>query len=143
MVNKGLTKPVTLDLSSYAHHISVYTREEKKFSKGDKIIFLKNDKKIGAENGTTGKIRYVSKYQMKVVTDNGKRISFNPRTYPFFDLGYAATNYKVQGMTAQQVLYIADTRNHLDFNSLYVAASRATENLYIYTNDREQLLEKV
>ena len=140
---KGKKKYITLDLSRYGHHLSTYTKEMRGFAKGDKIVFLKNDKKLGVQNGTTGKVLHVSKHYIRVLTDSKKIVTFQPKSYPYFDLGYATTIYKSQGLTTTKVLYIADTRNHLDFNSLYVAATRATDHLTIYTNDHEQLLDKV
>ena len=40
-------------------------------------------------------------------------------------------------------LFVSDTRQASNFNSLYVAATRGRHDLSIYTNDQEQLKDQV
>jgi len=145
VTDKGLTVRATINLNKYGHYLSTYTKESRTFAKGEKIIFLKNDKKLKVENGTTGKIVRINPLdnQLTVLTDKKQSVVFNPRNYPYIDYGYATTNYKVQGMTAEEVLYVADTRTNTSFNSLYVAATRGQHGLNIYTNDKDMLREQV
>ncbi len=55
----------------------------------------------------------------------------------------ATTNYKVQGLEAENVIYHADTRKQVSYNSFYVAASRAKCDLQVYTNDKPEFLNQV
>jgi len=98
---------------------------------------------LGVENGTSAKIMHISPHQIRVRTDKHKQISFHPQSYPYFDLGYATTLFKAQGLTTKEVIYLADTQNKINFNNFYVAATRAKNNLHIYTNDQEQLRDQV
>nr|NIR48721.1 ATP-binding domain-containing protein [candidate division KSB1 bacterium]NIR72292.1 ATP-binding domain-containing protein [candidate division KSB1 bacterium]NIS24262.1 ATP-binding domain-containing protein [candidate division KSB1 bacterium]NIT71177.1 ATP-binding domain-containing protein [candidate division KSB1 bacterium]NIU24881.1 ATP-binding domain-containing protein [candidate division KSB1 bacterium] len=135
----------TIDLARHGQHLSTYTAEPRTFHQGEKIIFLKNDHQLKVENGTTGKITRINPVdgRIRVLTDNRQPVDFHPRSYPYVDYGYATTNYKVQGMTADEVLYVADTRTNPSYNSLYVAATRGKHGLNIYTNDKAVLQQQV
>jgi ATP-dependent exoDNAse (exonuclease V) alpha subunit len=143
--DRGSSIRVTIDLSKDGHRLSTFKEELRSFARGDKIIFLKNDKKLKVENGTTAKVVRVNPLDnnLTVLTDKRQRIVLNPGSYPYIDYGYATTNYKVQGLTAEEVLYVADTRTNPSYNSLYVAATRGKHGLDILTNDKDVLREKV
>ena len=107
-------------------------------------MFLKPDKRIGVENGRQAKLMAVKPDgTITAQTDTGKFVHFHPRDYAYFDYGYCTTNYKVQGLEAENVIYHADTRKGVNFNSFYVAASRAIKNLHVFTNDKTEFRHQV
>ena len=69
-------------------------------------------------------------------------MTFNMNEYAYIDHGYAVTNYQGQGQEAPAVIYHADTRKLVNFHSFYVAASRAKENVLIYTYNKEEFLKQ-
>ncbi len=142
ITSKKIRKKVEIDLSKQGHHLSAYTRQKQEFSKGDKVIFLKSDKKVGVENGRMGKVLANRDGTMSVLTDGKKVVNIKTKDYAYIDHGYAVTNFKAQSQEAQAVIYQADTRKGVNYNSLYVAASRAREDLHIYTNDKAQFTEQ-
>ena len=135
---------VTIDLSQNGHHLSAYSRNEFTFAEGDKIIFLKNDDALGVQNGLTGTITSLrDDGAMTVRTPDGQVLTIDTSRYGFFDYGYSATSYKVQGSEHARVVYHADTRHFNRFQNFYVAASRAREDIEILTDSKARLLEQV
>lgn len=133
-----------INLSKYGLNLNVFRASEREFTSGDKIVFHKNDRVLGIQNGRTGQISDLdSKGNMIVLTDRENKVHFNARDYAYFDHGYAVTDYKALGQTTNIVLYVADTRDMTNYNSFYVAATRGREDMYIFTNDKAELREQV
>ena len=109
-------------------------------SGGDRIICLKNDKRIGVRNGSRGKIIDIDDSgKITMRTDSGNIISFHSDSYNCFDLGYAMTLNKLQGATVEKIICNADSNSHFDRNKFYVAVSRAKLDAVIFTDDKEKL----
>jgi ATP-dependent exoDNAse (exonuclease V) alpha subunit len=69
-------------------------------------------------------------------------LAFDAYKFQQFDHGYAVTSHSSQGLTAQRVLVQVDTeRSHSLINNrfAYVAVSRASVDVRIYTNDAQHL----
>ena len=133
-----------INLSKHGLNLNVFRAAKREFAEGDKIVFLKNDKKLAVENGRIGKILALgANGNMIVRTEQGKDVSLNSQNYAYFDHGYAVTEYKSQGQTTNKVLYVADTRDMTNYNSFYVAATRGREDMYVFTNDKAELQEQV
>lgn len=113
-------------------------------SRGDKIIFLKNDWQNGITNGTIVYILNIRKvfgknYAIDFITDNGKilknyRADFQVQSNPknqFFDFAYAISVHKAQGQTIDTKGIIIDESRVFgeDKNRhLYTALTRFTGN---------------
>ena len=132
-----------IDLNKHGKHIQAYIEEEKHFTENERVIFLKNDKKLGVNNGEMGTIKALDKNgNLTIVVDDKQEISFNARHYNYLDYGYAITTMKSQGMSADNVLAYMDAKAQ-NFNSFYVTATRAINSLNIWTNDKEALKDKI
>lgn len=128
-----------INLKKHSRSIQPYTEKNKDFSNGEKIVFEKNDKKLGVSNGTTGEIKSIDeKGNMIIKTDDNKTIFFNSQNYNYFNHGYAVTSYKAQGQTAKNVIAHMPGKSQ-NFNSFYVTVTRAEDNLKIYTDSKEDL----
>jgi ATP-dependent exoDNAse (exonuclease V) alpha subunit len=78
--------------------------------------------------------------------DNGTDITFDPREMRHFDHGYAVTSHSSQGLTSERVLVNVDTDVHpqlINSRFAYVAVSRASNEVQIYTNDGSNLAERL
>jgi conjugative relaxase-like TrwC/TraI family protein len=106
---------------------------------GDRVITLKNDKKLGVKNGELFRIVEIKKDGTLVLINDRKKVKLNPKKYPYLDYAYAITVHKSQGMTVKNVL-VADRDNRMNRNLFYVAVTRGKENLKIFTNDIVQTL---
>lgn len=102
-------------------HVTV-ERGERSFARGDRVMFLQNERGLGVKNGTLGTITEVNTQSMTVHTDDGRSVTFDLKDYDRIDHGYAATIHKAQGMTVDHTHVLATPG--MDAHSSYVALSR-------------------
>jgi len=132
-----------IDFAKEAANILAYNEKEKGFSIGEKIVFEKNDKALGVNNGDVGIIKNIDRLgNITVLLENKKEINFNINEYNFFNHGYALTSYKSQGQTTNKVISYMDSSMQ-NFNSFYVTITRAVNDIKIYTDDKDQLKEMI
>ncbi len=128
--------------------VNVFTEAVREFSTGDRIQFTEPNKTLGVANRDLGTIASIDNGQMTVRLD-GKQpraITFDTSRYRQFDHGYAVTSHSSQGLTAGRVLANIDTesaRMLINTRLAYVAVSRASEDVRIYTNDAETLGQRL
>jgi ATP-dependent exoDNAse (exonuclease V) alpha subunit len=147
-----LAAPIRPDGKQQADCFAAYESHSVDFARGETVVFLKNDRQLDVRNGQRGVILDVSDRHMTVRLADGAIKSFGRSEYNYLTHGYAVTDYKSQGATAQQVLIHADARQlprpnaegHLappraNFQSLYVALTRGREDVQVYTPDVAQL----
>jgi len=142
----GNIKNVTKDLpaDTMATKTTVYNREERDFSVGDRIGFGKNDKTLGVQNGSNGTILSLDEHgSMQVRLDNGKEVSFNMADYKNVDHSYAVTTEKSQGGTVEHSVMVDSGSGQASYNSLNVAVTRAEYGAEIITTDKETLVKSV
>ena len=120
---------------------------EKEFVQGDKVLFLRHDKKLGVTNGLTGTVKEVdAKNQVLTVeTKEGKPVQVNLDKYDYLTHGYAITVHKSQGQTVNQVIYVSDPSkgNVTNANLYYVAVSRGRDSASIYTTDLKEFEKQI
>lgn len=108
-------------------------REERRLSVGDQIVFTKNDKGLGVNNGTLGRVTELTKSNIKVSLETEgvlKEISFSPNLYKNFDHGWAVTVHKNQGATVDRSFVLASFEQYK--NLAYVAMTRHAETVQVY-----------
>ena len=105
-------------------------RGERSFAKGDRVMFLRNDRELGVKNGSLGKLQSVSAQRMAVMLDDGRSIAFDTKSYCHIDHGYAATIHKSQGVTVDRAYVLATPG--MDQHSSYVALSRHRESVSLH-----------
>lgn len=94
----------------------------RQFADQDRILFLKNERKLGVKNGTLGTVEKAARDSLAVRLDDGRRIAVDLKSYAHVDHGYAATVHKTQGMTVDRTHVLATPG--LDAHATYVAMSR-------------------
>ncbi len=128
--------------------VNVYQVTEREFASGDRLQFTSPDKKLGIVRRDLGTVMKVEAKEI-TVRMNGKderTITFDPTKFRAFDHGYAITSYSAQGLTAGRVIANIDTdgpRGLINNRLAYVAISRASEEVHIYTNDAATLGAKL
>ena len=105
-------------------------RGSRQFARGDRVMFLKNDRGFGVKNGSLGQVEKVDPARMAVRLDNGPVVDFAVRDYAHLDHGYAATVHKAQGVTVDAAHILATPG--LDRHSAYVALSRHRDRLQLH-----------
>jgi len=106
-----------------------------RFQNGDRILFTRNSKRLGVENGCLGTILEVDvAHQILTVRlDKGKHVLIPVKDYEHLKLGYAVTTHKAQGVTTENsyVLLGGPTQ---DRELSYMQASRARGNTHFFTD---------
>lgn len=131
-----------IDLSRYATEINAYTETTKSFKINEKIIFSKNIKNSPIKNGVMGTITDIKNGNITTQLQNGKSYNFNINEYNYIDYAYAITDIKSQGVSANYVLVLANSRMSSK-NSFYVQVTRAKENIEVVTDNQELLQERI
>ncbi len=148
----GSKRRVEIDPGQFSKKLSVYQTAERNFSERDRVVFLKNDRLIGIQNGMVGKIeRLDDRGNLQVKTLEGREIRFHlergPRSYPYLTHAYALTEYKSQGQTVDAVLWHAQAKDTFQemntANSFYVSITRARNDAMVFTDSKEDLKEQV
>lgn len=118
--------------------------ERREFCVHDKIIFLRNDNRLGVKNGMTGVVTKIDGHAL-TVDIGGKEIAVDTRQYKKIDHGYAMTTHKAQGITVDRVLIHLDSRQRLlnSRNAFYVDISRARHEVKIYADDMQKVTGQV
>lgn len=111
-----------------------YDQADRSFSKGDRLLFMRNDKSLGVSNGNMGTILELenNKIRVKLDGEEGKEVSFAPKLYPYFDLGWAMNIYRAQGITIDRMFFLATFEQYR--NLAYVAMTRHVKDLRVFAS---------
>ena len=155
----GIPRTVRKELPAdqLALYTAIYNQEERQFSAGDRIVFLKNDNRLGVKNGSFGIIDTIdTNGNTKVTLDGGKQFSFNLAHYTNIDHAYAITIHKAQGATVEHCMMFSYVKPDLDhistnetayghasYNGLNVAVTRAQYCAELITNSISGLKKAV
>ena len=105
-------------------------RGARDFARGDRLMFLRNERSLGVKNGTLGTIERVSPEGMTVRLDGGRSVAFEAKDYAAVDHGYAATFHKAQGVTVDRAHILATPG--MDRHSAYVGMSRHRDDVQLH-----------
>ncbi|MBY5877548.1 Ti-type conjugative transfer relaxase TraA [Rhizobium ruizarguesonis] len=107
------------------------------FGRGDRIVFLENDRDLAVKNGMLGEVIAVApdaiqvRLDGKAQTQDGQRqVTVPVNRYQSFDHGYATTIHKTQGSTVDRSFVLASTT--MDRHLTYVAMTRHREEVQLY-----------
>jgi len=128
--------------------VNVFTEVTREFSTDDRIQFTEPNKALGVANRDLGTIKEIDNGQMTVRLDGKqpREITFDTAQFRQFDHGYAVTSHSSQGLTAGRVLANIDTESSrllINTRLAYVAVSRASDDVRIYTNNAETLGQRL
>lgn len=108
----------------------------REFYPGDRVIFGRNDRKLGVKNGTFGTLTGEQHGSAVIQLDQSNKSVFVPLNHEHVRLGYAVTTHKSQGTTVQRAFVLfCDTMQSRE--STYVQVSRAREFTKLFLT-REQ-----
>lgn len=132
MVKAGNLEAKSTDLAITTYKDDQEISETQGFAKGDRIMFRENNTQMGVMNGTLATITRISGHVIDVKLDNGQDLRFNAKEYSKFQLGYAATVHKSQGVTVDEAYVLAS--KHFDRHTTYVAMTRHKDNVRLYAD---------
>jgi ATP-dependent exoDNAse (exonuclease V) alpha subunit len=129
LAESGLLRGPTLDVDG------------RPFQAGDRIMTLRNARRLGITNGTTGTVASVDidARTLTVRTDHGAAVTL-PTTYldsRAIVHGYATTVHKAQGLTVDRAYLLADDR--LTRETGYTGLSRGRDENRLYMVDAHEL----
>ena len=124
-------------------------RGARAMASGDRLMFLRNERGLGADpggrggvavkNGTLGTVLAVEQGERLTVRLDGPGgpegrgapvVTFYTRDYAHLDHGYAATIHKAQGVTVDRAHVLASA--HMDRHAAYVALTRHREGVALH-----------
>ncbi len=126
--------------------LQAYTRESRMLAVGERVRWTENhraqradrplDAGLRVHNGAGGVVENIAAdgNQITVRTDSGQRIELDTQSGQKLDHTYAATSYRSQGMTIDQVLvhHNCESGQHGD-RETYVSLTRARDDIVMYT----------
>ena len=126
---------------------SVTVRDGAEVHAGDRVLFTRNDKRLGVHNGDLATVIKVTTVDedgprrgeiVTVKLDSGELLTVALATYDRNDirLGYCVTTHKAQGATVENA-YVFSHGAMIDAQMAYVQASRARDKTRIYTTREE------
>lgn len=149
----GSGRKVEIDPAKYSDRFSIFERLERSFSEGDRVVFLKNDRKLEIQNGLLGRIEKIDdRGNIQVKTNDDRDLRFNldekgSKSYNYISHAYALTEYKAQGQTVDAVIWHTRAEDQFKeantMNSFYVSITRAREEAIVFTDSKEDLREQV
>ena len=124
--------------------VTVYRESERNFAEGDRVQFTAPDKVLRIANRDLGTIQSIDAQEnVEIRLDSGRDVHFNLARNRHLDYGYAVTSYSSQSVTADRVLVHIDSEmaheKLINSRLAYVAVSRASHDVQIYTNDAASL----
>ncbi len=124
--------------------VNAYSETTRDFAIGERVQFTISDKKLAVANRDLGTVTKIAPNQVTVRMDgkDERSVTFDPTKMRHLDHGYAVTSNSSQGLTEREVIANIDTqaaRVLINTRLGYVAFSRPSDDLRIYTNDAETL----
>lgn len=119
--------------------------EQRFFAKGDKVIFLKKDLKVGVMNSTKGIIQDINGNKFTVDIGQEKPVVVDVSQYKNIEHGYCISTHKSQGMTVDNaIIHMNSADKRLNArNSYYVNVSRAKLNARMYVDSKNKIAPQV
>ncbi len=112
----------------------------------DRVIFTRNSKKYGVNNGDLGTVRGfepVTKHLI-VKLDSGERVAVPTVTYQHIDLGYAISTHKSQGKTVDKAFILAGgSMQDRELSYVQMSRSRHETKIYIEKSDAGETLTEL
>jgi ATP-dependent exoDNAse (exonuclease V) alpha subunit len=134
---------ININPSSKDIQFSAFRENVKPFGVNDKIVFLKNDNTVNVRNGQLAIIKEINEAGDVVADMAGEKVKFNLNEYRNIDHAYCLSEYKSQGATVSRLVWHADTKSgDVSSNSFYVAITRCTHEIALYTDNATDLAEK-
>jgi hypothetical protein len=133
----------SVKLSAAAGQLSVSTKEEAEFSKGDMVVITNTDKKAGIVNSERGIVTDIDKKNGSITVDFGNDDKRNidlssGKTGIFYS--YSITATKSQGISIDRVqINVNTSKSGTDLNTFHVEATRQKLKSEVFTDNIDSL----
>lgn len=110
----------------------VLTTADADFCVGDRVLALRNDRRIGIKNGTQGTIAGIEDGNLRIDTQNGRRLEVSARyAWEYLSHGYAMTVHKAQGMTCDVSIVLGDDTLYAEAGYTSITRGRLRNHVYV------------
>ncbi len=141
--NKEIIWQVPRAKNSVNNTVEVFKREERTLKVGDKIVWVRSNRKEGILSAEFSKVTHIEQGMITVNRPDKSVLTFNghDEKYQHWDHGYAVTAYGAQGGTYSTVLGIFESyrKKLMNMKNFLVTITRAENTLRIYTDDKDKL----
>jgi hypothetical protein len=141
--NKEVSWQVPRSQNRVNNSVEVFKQEERNLKVGDKIVWVRSDRKEGTIGTDFAYVTHLEKGMITVKRSDNSEFTFNGKDEKFqhWDHGYAITVYGAQGGTYSTVLGLFESyRNKLmNLKNFLVTITRPENALRIYTDDKQDL----
>lgn len=120
---------------------AVYTKQEIEIAVGDRLRWKKNQHQLGRRNGQEFKVLAIASGTATIQYKNSVTETIDLRDSLHVEYAYLLTTYASQGKTATRTIASATRDRTTTKESTYVAMSRAKNQLTIYAQSKQHLLE--
>ena len=123
-------------------HFSAYTATGRELAEGDVVRFTSNDYRAGFVNGERATVHAVEPERGRLLLEkaDGARLVLRTDGPLYLEHGYAQTVHAAQGQTSERAWIEATAAGAMGNEaSHYVAISRATHEVRLYTDDAQGL----
>jgi ATP-dependent exoDNAse (exonuclease V) alpha subunit len=121
-----------------AKSFGVFAAREIQIAPGDRIMLLQNRRspELRATNGEIADVKQIDA-EGRIELEDGRKLG---NGYQCFTYGYAQTAHKSQGKTFPNVIV---SGNEMDRRGFYVATSRGSETIQVFTDNIEALRDSI
>ena len=126
--------------------VEVYEKDTRDLAVGDELRFTRNNKEMGVNNGTLGKVLEINGDAIVLSTKNGDvTLKQDVKSDAHFDYAYAMTVYASQGRTTQDnnLLITSDSGRAMGERAFYVGITRPREDMTVYTDSKPAAIKLI
>lgn len=127
--------------------IEVFNKEERHLKVGDKIVWVRTDKKENILSTDSAEVKEINGKNITVARSDKSIFTFDAKNekYQHWDHAYAITAYGAQGGTYSTVLALFESyrKNLMNLKTFLVTITRAQNHLRIYTDHKEKLIDQI
>lgn len=126
--------------------VEVYEQDKRDLAVGDELRFTRNNKEMGVNNGTLGKVVEITGESIVLSTKGGHvTLQAGAKSDSHIDYAYAMTVYASQGKTTQDnnLLITSDSGRAMSERAFYVGITRPREDMTIYTDSKAHAMKLI
>lgn len=113
------------------------------FFEGDRVLFTRNDAKLGVFNGDLGTIVGGQGETVTVRLDPGREVTVDLTRYESLRLGYAVTTHKAQGVTTDSTLILTGPMQDREMSYVQVSRARERTEIFAPAEPEERLADRM
>lgn len=99
---------------------------------GERVQFYETERKLGIATSEFGTVKAVTPDRLEIAKDDGTTVSFDPKSYDKWGLGYSGTGYKGQGKTQPRTAAVYDNPYAWDSRAAYVIGTRHRDDYQLF-----------